>query len=206
MGTKLAGAALALVILFAGFSVVFADGPHPEITPPGLLRTPPAPHETPSAGKDGKRHGIFGSVSAKGSNTLTVQTQQGEVVVTVTSETKFHVPTKRNATFADVVVNDRVAVNGTPTASGLTAKQVAVAPGKPAIRHRVGEVTAFSPGASITIKDAQGGTETFVVTAQTIIRNPKGSGIAVGDKVTIVSRRDPSTDTFTAAAIVVHPQ
>lgn len=206
MGTKLVGAAFALVILFTGFSVALAQGPHPEMTPPGLLKTPPAPHDTPSAEKDGKRHGIFGTVTLKGSNTLTVQTQQGDVVVTVTNDTKFRVPTKRNATFADISVNDRVAVNGTPTASGLTAKQVAVAPGKPTIRHRVGEVTAFTPNATITIKDAQGVTETFVVNAQTIIRNPKGSGVAIGDKVTIVSRRDPSTDTFTATAIVVHPQ
>ncbi len=205
MRTMLASVALAFIILSTGYSLVFAECPQSAIASPGLSKTPPAPHGAPVE-KKVKRHGIFGTVTAKGSNSLTVHTQKGDVVVTVTSETKIHVPTKRNATLADIAVNDRVAVNGTPTASGLTAKQIVVVPGKPTIRHRVGQVTAFTPNASITLKDRQGGTETFVVNAQTIIRNPKGTGVSVGDTVTIVSRRDPGTDVFTASAIVVHPK
>ncbi len=206
MHTKLASVGLALLLVVAVSTIAFAQRPTPPITPPGQSGTPPAPHESSPSGKDGKRHGIFGTVTAKGSDSFTVHTKEGDVVVTVTADTRFHIPTKRNATFADLAIGDRVAVNGTPTSSGITAKQVAVAPGKPTIQHRVGKVTAYTPGTSITIQDAQGGTETFVVTAQTIIRNPKGGGVAIGDKVTIVSRRDPSTDTFTASAIVVHPQ
>jgi uncharacterized protein DUF5666 len=207
MKIKLLSAILGTVLALSAFSVVRADPPDPPGPPPARTMTPPAPRgESARAEKDGKRHGIFGTVTAKASSSFTVQTKQGDETVTVTSETKFHIPTKRNATFADLNVGDRVAVNGTPTASGLTARQVAVAPRKPTIRHRVGTVTAYTAGSSITIKDVQGETATFVVNAQTTIRNPKGGSISVGDKVTIVSRRDPSTDTFTASAIVVHPQ
>ncbi|HEX9077185.1 MAG TPA: hypothetical protein VF932_15470, partial [Anaerolineae bacterium] len=61
-------------------------------------------------------------------------------------------------------------------------------------------------GSSITIETVQGKSETFAVNAQTVIRNPKGTGVAVGDRVTIVARRDPGTDIFTARGIVVHPE
>lgn len=192
MHTKLASVALAMLLVVGASTVAFAQRP--------------TPHDPSPGGKDGKRHGIFGTITSISAGSFTVQTKEGDVVVTVTADTRFHIPTKRNATFADLAKGDRVAVNGTPTSSGITAKQVAVAPGKPTIRHRVGKVTAYTLGTSITIQDAQGGSETFVVNAQTIIRNPKGGGVAIGDRVTIVSRRDPSTDTFTASAIVVHPQ
>lgn len=207
MRTKLISIGLAIVFMIASVNLALADKPTPGATPPGRSEVHPTPNAALQAEKGGLRHGIFGTVTskAKSGDTFTVSTKQGDVVVAVSADTKFHIPTKRNATFADLAVGDQVAVSGTPTASGLTAKQVAVAPGKPTIQHRVGKVTAYTPS-SITIQDAQGGSETFAVTGQTIIRNPKGTGVAVGDQVTVVSRRDPSVDTFTASAIVVHPR
>jgi hypothetical protein len=198
MRTKLLSIGLALVFVFANLNIALADTPTPRATPPG--------RGTPPAEKGSQRRAIFGTIASVVDSTFTVSTKQGDVTVAVSNDTKFHIPTKRRAaaSFADLAVGDRVAVNATLTESGLSAKQVAVAPGKPTIRHRVGTVTAYAD--SIIIKDAQGGTEMFVLNTQTIIRNPKGSGVKVGDKVTVVSRRDPSTDKFTATAIVVHPQ
>jgi len=206
MRTKLISIGLAIVFMIASVNLALADKPTPGATPPGRSEVHPTPKAALPAEKGSQRHGIFGTISSKSGDTFTVSTKQGDVVVAVSAATKFHIPTKRNATFADLAVGDRVAVSGTPTASGLTAKQVAVAPGKPTIRHRVGTVTAYTPGTSITIQAAQGGSETFALTGQTTIRNPKGSGVAVGDQVTIVSRRDPGSDTSTASAIVVHPR
>lgn len=203
--------AIALVsILFFALALgsvqnAFADPPTPEHTPPGKLVTP-GPRGTPAEGKAEKGHGLFGTVTKKSAASFNITTKQGDETVIVSSNTKFHIPTKKNATYADLGVGDQVAVNGTPTASGLEAKQVAVAPGKPTTQHRVGTVSNYNAGSSITIQDAQGKSETFALTSQTEIQNPKGSGVTVGDKVTIVSRRDPSTDVFTASAIVVHPQ
>lgn len=190
--------AIAALFVIAGSSIALADYPKPS-------ETRSAPQSAPPTPKHNNRHGIFGTVTKIKSPTFTVQTKQGDVIVTVTSSTKFHLPRKANASFTDLAVGDRVAVNGTPSVSGLTAKRVAIVPGKPTIRHRVGTVTAYTADVSITIQDVQGGTETFVVTKQTIIK-PKGTGVALGDRVTIVSRRDPSTDAFTATGIVVHSE
>lgn len=202
MKNMLVGISLALVLVAAGVGVAAAQRPGPGAIPPIL-----SPIQPETSSERGKAHGLFGTISSKGTLTFTVTTKQGaNVVVTVNAETRFHVPTKRNATFADIHVGDRVAVSGTPTTSGLTAKQVSVAPGKPTIQHRVGTVTSYSPGVSITIIDKQGGKETFLLTPQTKISNPKGTGVSVGDRVTVISRRDPSTTTFTATAIVVHPK
>ncbi len=207
MRTKLISIGLAIVLMIVTVNLTLADKPTPGILPPGRSEVHPTPNAAVQAEKRGQRHGIFGTITSTGVDTFTVSTKQGDVVVvTVSANTKIHIPTKRNATFADLSVGDHVAVSGTPTASGLAARQIAVAPGKPTIQHRVGKVTAYTAGNSITLQDAQGGSESFTLTAQTMIRNPKGTGVAVGDRVTVVSRRDPSTDLFTASAIVVHPQ
>ncbi|MGE5265056.1 MAG: DUF5666 domain-containing protein [Acidobacteriota bacterium] len=207
MRTKIVSIGLAIVFVLLGFQSVWADKPNPGATPPGLERSTERGSNAPNTQQDkpNGRHAIFGTVTGKSGSTFTVSTKQGAVVVTVTPSTRIHLPGKRNATLADIAIGDRVAVNGTPTKDGLTAKQVAVAPGKPTVQHRVGKVTAYTAGSSITIETVQGKSETFAVNGQTVIRNPKGSGVAVGDRVTIVARRVPATDTFTARAIVVHP-
>ncbi len=177
----------------------------PKGTPPAVGA--PAPKGTPEA-PGAKRHAYFGVVKSVGADSFVLDTKQGETItVTVTLQTKFHIPGLKDATLADVSVGDRAAVNGTPGTAGLTAKNVAVAPGKPTVQHRVGIVTAYTAGASITIEDVKGGTETFALTTGTEIRGPKGvTTVAVGDRVTVVARRQPSTDVFTATAIVVHPK
>ncbi len=209
MKKYLLSAGLLIVLFIAAYAVANADPPTPHGDPPhGKPTEVPGLNPELDAGKGLKRHGVFGTISALGTNAFTVSTKQGDVVqVTTTSSTKFHIPTKRNATFADLSVGDRVAVNGTPTADGLTAKQVAVAPGKPTIQHRVGIVESYTANLSITIRDVKGGKEVFTLTSATVIRGPNGNNVVnEGDRVTVVSKRDPSTNTFTASAIVVHPK
>jgi hypothetical protein len=142
MKNVIVGVSIALVLIASGFGVAAAQRPWPGAVPPGQ-----SPIQPETSSERGKAHGLFGTISSKGTLTFTVTTKRGaNVVVTVNSQTRFHVPTKHNATFADIHVGDRVAVSGTPTASGLTAKQVSVAPGKPTIQHRVGTVTSYKPG------------------------------------------------------------
>jgi hypothetical protein len=209
--SKKLGAVLVIVLLLfvASFAVARADPPPPVPTPHGKPTTPPGLSPAKEAEKGAKRHGVFGTVTSKGSDSFVVHTKQNDdYTVTVSGSTKFHIPTNPKATFADLHRGDRVAVNGTPTDGGLAAKNVAVAPGKPSIQHRVGMVTLYTANVSITIRDIKDETKTymFALTNETEIRNPKGSGVKIGDRVTVVSRRDPSTDTFTATAIVVHPK
>jgi hypothetical protein len=83
----------------------------------------------------------------------------------------------------------------------MDAKKVGIIPGKPTVQHRVGTVDKYDAGKSITIKTVQGTTETFTITAETDIRGK--TNIAPGDRVTIVSRREPGSRDFKARAIVV---
>lgn len=227
MKKQLIGLGLVLTLLFAATAVVYADPPTPHGEPPhGKPTEVPGLNQESGAGKGfdsesdagkdvnpesesakgGKRHGIFGTIKAIASPTFTVTTKQGDVVVTTTVATKFRIPTRKNVTFADLATGDRVSVNGTPSGGGLIAKQVAITPGKPTIQHRVGIVSAYTANSSITITDVRGGQETFALTKDTVIRGPNGTTIANGDRVTVVSRRDPGSTTFTATAIVVHPK
>jgi hypothetical protein len=205
------------------------------LTASAALAAPPIP--TPRAGNPIVplagllRHAHVGVVKSLAAHSFVLTTKHnGDVTVLVTGQTRFHIPTLKKATFADLEKGDRVAVNGAPGRTGFTAKQVVVAPRKPAIQHRVGVVTAYTPGVSITIKLGRGDDDaddarnardvnaargakraagdlvTFKLTGKTVIRGPKGvTTVAVGNRVTVVARRDPATDTFTASAIVVHP-
>ncbi len=209
---KVLAAGMALMLLFICFSSVSADKPTPGASTPGDSgREPPGQvKKTPDAAaasldqKGNGRHAVFGTVSVVTPTGFTIGVQPNAWVITVSNITKFRFPGKKNASLADLAVGDRVAVNGTPIAGGLDAKQVAVAPGKPTVQHRVGKVTEYSPGSSLKILTVQGESETFALTPQTVIRNAKGSGLNVGDQVTVVSHREPATDIFTATGIVVH--
>jgi hypothetical protein len=90
--------------------------------------------------------------------------------------------------------------------ASLTALYIHVVPGKPEPVHRVGTVTAYTPGASITVLDKKGGSSTFVLTPDTkILPEDRASELGVGSLVTIISRRDPTGGPLTAQGIVVHP-
>jgi len=210
MARKLFGAlVLAFCVMLLTMVLASADTPTPGDQPRGKPATPPGLQKTPEPEKNKEKekgpHAVFGVVTSKGVSEFKVTTKKGDaVIVKVTSNTRFQIPTKKEAGFSDLNVGDSVAVNGTPTPTGLEAKKVGIVPGKPSVQHRVGVVTAFSAN-SVTIKDVRGNEATFQLTKDVEIRNPKGDGVKVGDRVTVVSQRDPSTSVFTARAIVVHP-
>ena len=79
------------------------------------------------------RQGFFGSVKGKTANSLTLDTKQGEVVLTLDANTQYWDPPKKDATLADVNVGDRAAVLAEKQQDGsLLAKRVLVIPPKPA--------------------------------------------------------------------------
>jgi hypothetical protein len=82
-----------------------------------------------------------------------------------------------------------------------------VIPGKPEHVHRVGIVTAYTPGVSITVQDIQGGSSTFLLAPNLkILPADRAGDLKVGSLVTVISRRDPSGGPLTAEGIVVHPE
>jgi len=150
-----------------------------------------------------------GSIAAVDAGSLTLTLKDGSSLVFVlNADTKVEVPTLgHDATVADLKVGENVIVRATKDGTGsLVADIILVVPGKPEKVHRVGTVTDYQPGASITIRDKDGNLFTFLITPQTKILPPDRAGqLGVGSRVTIITPRDVAHGTLTAAGIVVHP-
>jgi hypothetical protein len=181
--------------------------PGPGATKKGPARTP-KDKGTPNHPKE-KKVNFSGEVTAVGDGSLTIKTKAGdEVSFLVTEDTAIKIPTLgKQATLADIQVGVHAIVRALEGEDGsLTALQISVAPGKPLPKHHVGEVTAYEPGVSITIKAHDGNEYTFLITQDTkILPAARADELAVGRRVTIISRRDVTGGPFTAQGIVVHP-
>jgi hypothetical protein len=170
-------------------------------------RTPKEKH-TPGPSKD-KKENFSGAVTGVGEESLTIKTESGEeITFLVTEDTAIKIPTLgKKATLADIHPGVHALVRALAAEDGsLTALQISVTPGKPVEKHHVGEVTSYEPGVSITIKAQDGNEYTFLITPETkILPKERAGELAVGRRVTIISRRDPTGGPFTAQGIVVHP-
>lgn len=165
------------------------------------LAAPP----TPTPGHQGKPHSIHGTVLSKAENSFVVQTKNDRVTVNVNGQTRFYLPGKRDATFADLQVNDRVMVNGRLEGSAFTARLVVIAPRRPIIRHALGTVIAYEAGKSITVQPARGNPLTFTINERTRIVYPKGvTEIKVGDRVVVVGEQAwPWGETPIVAKVII---
>lgn len=184
----------------------------------------------------GKKVTVRGIVAAVDAASLTVDTGSGgQVVLGITEQTEFKIPTLgKSATWEDLNVGvqvmvsardgssepepvetevvpseestEAVEVSETPAAGGLVALKVMVIPGKPVKIHRVGVVTAYTAGESITILAKDGQEYTFELSETTkILPKDRVDMLGVGAIVTIISRRDPTGGPLAAQGIVVHP-
>ncbi len=150
-----------------------------------------------------------GVISAVDGVSLTLDLPNATQMTFVLNEdTGIKVPTLgQSASLADLVVGQNVVVRAFVEADqSLVASQIMVVPGKPVKIHRVGMVTDYQPGVSITIQDKDSNLFTFIVTETTkILPAERADQLAVGVRVTIICPRDVAYGTFTAAGIVVHP-
>jgi hypothetical protein len=154
-----------------------------------------------------KNYAFVGNMTVKSSSMFKITTKkQVDVPVTVNDETKYKVPGVKEASLANFNVGDRVAVLAAEITPGTyTALHVNLIPGKPVSVQRVGTVSVYVAGASITITGKKVDASTFVVNSNTKIVGKKGAPdtVAVGDRVTVTASRDPATDTYTAKTIMV---
>ena len=156
----------------------------------------------------GKRTTYRGTVTAVGGSSVTLGLDGGgSKTFAVTGGTSIHIPTLgRDATLADLHTGVQAMVQVMQDDASQTALSIHVVPGKPEPVHRVGIVTAYTPGASITVQDKKGGSSTFVLTPGIkILPAGRAGQLGVGSLVTIISRRDPTGGPLTAQGIVVHP-
>jgi hypothetical protein len=191
-------------------------GPHFGPTPTGTLMPPyvqgpppgvktPGAKATEQAGLHGKPMIYRGTISALGATDMTLTLGDGSsVTIGLTQDTKIMVPDPASQGNT-LLVGMQVMALTFPDQNNLpVARMVLVIPGKPLLVHRVGTVTAYTAGSSITIQATDGNSYTFALTGDTKIL-PAGSTVAVGSRVTIIAPRDPSAVGWTATGIVVQP-
>jgi len=185
-------------------------------TPPGLAKTPGAvatqkaeDRETKVAGNPhGKHENYKGTITAADAAGITLALKDGTTItIALTVETRIFIPTVKDASPDGLVVGMTAmiqAVRGED--DSLTALKVVLIPGKPAKTHRVGIVTDYAEGLSITIEAKDGELYTYLLTEETkILPIERLDLLAVGARVTIICPRDVSTLDQTATGIVVHP-
>jgi len=156
----------------------------------------------------GKHENYKGTVTAisEGSISLTLR-DESTVKVSLTADTRIKIPGFKGATTADIQVGMGAMVQAIRDQSGnLTARSIMVVPGKPTKAHRVGVVTAYSAGESITIEDKDGNAFTFLLGDTTkLLPADRAETLDVGSRVTIIAPRDPANSELTAQGIVIHP-
>ena len=149
--------------------------------------------------------GTLANITVNSPNIIKIDTKkQLGVPVVVNTETKLHVPGLKTATLANFKVGDRVAVLAAEITPGTyTALHVNLIPGKPVSVQRVGTVSAYVAGTSITVTGKKGDISTFTINGDTTTVLKRGAtGVTIGEKVTVTARRDPATDNYVAKTIL----
>jgi len=161
------------------------------------------------AGKQQPKHRNFkGTIRAVDGLSISLELKDGSIVnINLNDETRIKMPGQKEAELDVLKVGLTCLVQAFgDDEEGLTARKVLVIPGKPTRVHRVGLVTAYSPGVSITIQARDGMTYTFNLSEDVKILPSERTGeLGVGSKVTIIAPRNASITTPSATGIVIHP-
>jgi len=208
-------AVLALALL-AGTQVFASPLPGPDAQGTKPAKTPGAratqnaiERAAGQAGKGlGKHENFKGMVEAVDAASLTLKLRDGSTVtVALDAGTRIKFPGRKDLAPAAIQAGVQAMVQALRDGAGnLVARRVMVIPGKPSKIHRVGTVTAYTAGSSITIQTKKGESFTFEITPETVLLPAERAGeLAVGSLVTIVAPRDPATGGVRVRGIVVHP-
>ena len=156
----------------------------------------------------GKREHFKGTVTAADSASITLNLRDGSsVTIGLTADTRLKFPGPKDSAPTSIQSGMTANVQAIRDENNnLVALRVMVIPSKPSKIHRVGTVTEYTPGASITIQDKDGNTYTFTITGEIKILPPERvDQLAVGSRVTIIAPRDAATGGVIVKGIVVHP-
>ena len=111
-------------------------------------------------------------------------------------------------TLSNLLTNQQVNILAhTGTNQSLIADNIQVVADASATPHRVGVVTDYQPGVSLTIADSTGQSSTFQLTADTrILPVDNTSQLGTGSHVTVMTNNSNNgAGPLTATGIVVHP-
>jgi len=207
---------LGLALLFTSTQVLASpadlqnDKKTPGANTPGAQATAKAEDKaTEQADKlKGKHENFKGTVAAVDSASITLTLKDGSsVTIGMTSDTRIKFAGPKDSAPGSIETGTKAMVQAIRDSSGnLVARSVMVIPGKPSKIHRVGIVTAYAPGVSITIQDKDGNTFTFTLTGETkLLPAGRADQLAVGSRVTIIAPREPASGGVTVKGIVIHP-
>jgi len=204
-----------LGLLFLTTQALASPAADPKKTPgppntPGAAATQKADERaTRQAGKlHGKPEHYKGTIASADASSITLTLADGSsVTIGLAAETRIKIPGLKGAASAALQPGMTAMVQAVRDQdNNLVARAVLVIPGKPGLTHRVGWVTDYQPGASITIQASDGNTYTFSLTGETkILPAERAAELAVGSRVTIIAPRDPSSLGWAAKGIVIHP-
>ncbi|HEU0293497.1 MAG TPA: DUF5666 domain-containing protein [Anaerolineales bacterium] len=156
----------------------------------------------------GKHEHYQGIVTAADATSLTLTLRDGSsVTIGLTPDTRIKFAGPKWAAPTSIVAGMTANVQALRDENNnLVARMVLIKPDKPSKIHRVGIVTEYAPGASITIQAKDGNTYTFTITGEIKLLPPeRADQLAVGSRVTIIAPRDPATGGWIVKGIVVHP-
>jgi len=185
-------------------------------TPPGLAKKTETVATEKAEEKEakvvgnahGKHENYKGTITAVDAGSLTLTLKDGSsITVVLDAETRIHIPKNKEATVLELTEGMTVMVQALRGQDeSLTAHKVIVVPGKPTKTHRVGIVTGYVEGVSITIQAKDELLYTFLLTEETkILPAERLDQLNIGARVTVIAPRDVSTLDQTAAGIVIHP-
>ncbi len=205
------------LLIISSQTMAASDTLNAKATPPGAIKTPGAMATQKAADKaaglkgnsKGKHENYKGTITAADAGSITLELKDGSLVtILLTEETTIHILTEKDASASGLEVGMTAMVQAIRGEDdSLTARKVMLVPGKPAKKHRVGIVTAYAEGSSITIQAKDDQMYTFALTEGTkILPAGRTDLLAVGARVTIIAPRDVTTLTSTAAGIVIHPE
>jgi Domain of unknown function (DUF5666) len=195
-------------LLFVLLAAVFAVG---QEAPP---QDQPAPSQMQHR-RDFRRMGVAGTITAVGSDTLTVKTEDGNTAqVTLTDKTQYR-KDRQPAKLEDFKVGDQIFVRGQPAGEGAWQAEVVAA--RPAggfspegfraqlgKRFIVGEIKAIE-GTQLTVLRPDGVTQTITVDENTSFRKD-GQSITLADFKPgdhIFGRGELKNDVFVPAVLSV---
>lgn len=210
---------VAFALFFASTQVLASPGNLPNAQNASTTKTPGAKatekagdKATKQANKEnkpkGKHEHFKGTVTAVDFASLKLTLRDdSSVTIGLTADTRIKFPGPKNSAPAGIETGMTVSVQAIRDENDqLVALRVMVIPGKPSKIHRVGIVTEYTSGASITIQDKDGNTYTFTITGEIKLLPAERAGkLGVGSRVTIIAPRDPATGGVTVKGIVIHP-
>lgn len=206
---------IAFVLLFASTQAFASPASIPNAkNTPGAQATARATEKAGDNGngKNNQAHGkhehFKGTVTEVNSSSITLALRDGSsVTIGMTSDTQMKFPGPKDSVPTSIQKGMMVNVQAVRDQNNnLVALQVMAVPGKPSKIHRVGIVTAYTAGSSITIQDKDGNKFTFAIAGDiSLLPAERANQLAVGSRVTIIVPRDPAAGGVRVIGIVIHP-